>query len=90
MGKNKDAGQKPPGSRKPTGTWKNLEQVWIPKAPGKKGTPAYKTWAQEQFLILLEHGYNFTQAAERLGYTYRIQVGGRSCAKRTPSGRPRL
>jgi len=49
----------------------NLPEVWIPKAPGKKGTKKYKEWAMENFLVLVGHGYNFTQAAERLGYTYR-------------------
>lgn len=49
-----------------------LPEVWIPKAPSKKGTPAYKAWAMEHFLILVKNGFNFSQAAERLGYTYRI------------------
>ena len=49
----------------------SLPEVWIPKAPKKKGTPAYKAWAMEQFLVLVKAGYNFSQAAERLGYTYR-------------------
>lgn len=48
-----------------------LPEVWIPKAPGKKGTQKYKAWAMENFLTLVGHGYNFTQASERLGYTYR-------------------
>ena len=49
----------------------SLPEVWIPKAPTKKGTTAYKDWAMEQFLVLVQAGYNFSQAAERLGYTYR-------------------
>jgi hypothetical protein len=49
----------------------NLPEVWIPKSPGKKGTPQNKAWAMENFLVLVGHGYNFTQAAERLGYSYR-------------------
>lgn len=48
-----------------------LPDVWIPKAPSKKGTSAYKAWAQENFIQLLKHGYNYSQAAERLGYTYK-------------------
>lgn len=48
-----------------------LEEVWLPKAPGMKGTSAYKVWAMEHFLVLLRHGYNYSQASERLGYTYR-------------------
>lgn len=48
-----------------------LEYVWIEKPPGKKGTKVYKEWAMRNFLELLRHGYNFSQAAERLGYTYR-------------------
>lgn len=48
-----------------------LEEVWIPKAPTKKGTRHYKAWAMENFLELLRHGYNYSQAADRLGYTYR-------------------
>jgi hypothetical protein len=48
-----------------------LEQVHIPKPPGKKGSLPYKEWAMEHFLVLLRHGYNLTQASERLGYTYR-------------------
>ncbi len=49
----------------------NLPDVWIPKAPGKKGSKPYKAWAMEQFLVLVKNGYNFSQAAERLGATYR-------------------
>jgi hypothetical protein len=48
-----------------------LEHIYIPKPPGKKGTSTYKEWAKEWFLELLKHGYNYSQAAERLGYTYR-------------------
>lgn len=48
-----------------------LEHVWIEKPPTKKGTPEYKDWAMRNFLELLRHGYNFSQAAERLGYTYK-------------------
>jgi len=48
-----------------------LEQVFLPKPKGKKGTPSYKAWAMENFLLLLKHGYNYSQAAERLGYSYR-------------------
>ena len=48
-----------------------LPDVWIAKAPTKKGTRAYKAWAQDNFLELLKHGYNFSQASERLGYTYK-------------------
>lgn len=47
-----------------------LPEVWLPKAPGKKGSSERKEWAMESFLELLRHGYNFSQAAERVGYTY--------------------
>lgn len=49
----------------------DLPEVYIPKAPGKKGTTVRKEWAMEQFLILVKNGYNFSQAAERLGMTYK-------------------
>lgn len=48
-----------------------LPEVFIPKAPGEKGSPERADWAKEHFLTLLKHGYNFTQAAERLGYSYK-------------------
>lgn len=48
-----------------------LPEVFIPKAPGEKGSPQRAAWAKENFLLLLKNGYNFTQAAERLGYTYK-------------------
>ena len=48
-----------------------LPDVWLPPQPGKKGSSQQSEWAKEQFLRLVEHGYNFSQAAERLGYTYK-------------------
>lgn len=48
-----------------------LEYVWLPKPPGKKGSREYAVWSRESFLELLKHGYNYSQAAERLGLTYR-------------------
>lgn len=50
---------------------KGLQHVWIEKNPGKKGSIESKEWAKRNFLELLRHGYNYTQAAERLGYSYR-------------------
>ena len=48
-----------------------LEHVYVPKAPAKKGTVPYKTWAKDNFLVLLRNGYNYSQAAERIGTSYR-------------------
>jgi hypothetical protein len=48
-----------------------LPYVHLPKAPAKKGTPAWREWAMEQFELLLRHGYNYSQAAEYLGSSYR-------------------
>lgn len=45
-----------------------LQPVWLPNPPSKKGTAAYAAWAKESFLVLLKAGYNFSQAAEYLGY----------------------
>lgn len=55
---------------KRTAPYKGLPDVYIPKAPGNKGSAARKKWAMEYFLVLLENGYNFSQAADRLGYNY--------------------
>ena len=44
--------------------------MWLPRAPGKKGSKFFSEWAREQFLELLRHGYNFSQASEELGLTY--------------------
>lgn len=54
-----------------TGTPPGLEHVYVPKPPAGKGSKANGIWAREWFLVLLRNGYNFSQAAERLGYTYR-------------------
>ncbi len=48
-----------------------LEYVWLEKPPGKKGSSPYKEWAKAGFLTCLKNGYNYSQAAERVGYTYR-------------------
>lgn len=48
-----------------------LPDVWLPPRPGKKGTKEQSEWAKESFLRLVEHGYNFSQAAQRLGLTYK-------------------
>lgn len=63
----------PPGNNKKSeaDTPYGLQYVWLPKPKGKKGSQAYAAWAKEQFLELLRHGYNYSQAAERIGYTYR-------------------
>lgn len=45
-----------------------LQPVWLPDPPSKKGTAAYSAWAKESFLELLKHGYNYSQAADYLGY----------------------
>jgi hypothetical protein len=49
----------------------SLPEVFLPNPVSKKGTTQYKAWAMECFLELLRHGYNFSQAAERLGYTFK-------------------
>lgn len=48
----------------------SLPDVYIPHTKAKKGSPERAEWAKEHFLTLLRHGYNFSQAAERLGYSY--------------------
>lgn len=45
-----------------------LPHVWLPDPPSKKGTEAYSAWGKECFLELLKAGYNYSQAAEYLGY----------------------
>lgn len=45
-----------------------LPVVWLPDPPSKKGTSAYSEWAKLAYLELLKAGYNFSQAAEYLGY----------------------
>jgi hypothetical protein len=47
-----------------------LPDVWLPKAPGKKGSQSRSQWNKEMFVRLVQHGYNYSQAAERLGLTY--------------------
>lgn len=63
-----------PGLRPVVGTAsEGLPEVWLPDPPKgkKKGTSVYAAWAMECFLELVRHGYNFTQATEKLGYTYK-------------------
>ncbi len=48
-----------------------LPDVYLPKRPGKKGSPAQALWNKEMFIRLVQNGYNYSQAAERLGLTYR-------------------
>ena len=45
--------------------------VWLPPRPGKKGSEVQSAWNKEQFVRLVEHGYNFSRAAARLGLTYK-------------------
>lgn len=54
-----------------TAKGEKLADVYIPPAPAKKGTPAYKIWAKESFATLVANGFNYSQAAERLGLSYR-------------------
>lgn len=54
---------------------KGLPDVWLPPRPGKKGSQDQSDWAKEQFIRLVEHGYNYSQAAQRLGLTYKICGG---------------
>lgn len=55
-----------------------LGDIWLPKAPGKKGTQERADWAKEQFIYLVSMGLNYTQAAERLGLTYKWVTTTRS------------
>lgn len=48
-----------------------LPHVHLPAAPARKGTSEWLEWAKEQFLRLIEAGYNYSQAAEYLGTTYK-------------------
>lgn len=57
-----------PGLRPVSGQDRGLPEVWLPNPPTKKGTPQYLAWAKEAFLELLRHGYNYSQAATKLGY----------------------
>lgn len=59
-----------PGSQfRPVGDYNNrLPEVWLPNPPSKKGTSAYAEWAKACFKELVKHGYNYSQAAEKLGY----------------------
>ena len=50
--------------------WEGLPEVWIGKAPGKKGSKSRALWAKKNFQTLLQHGYNYSQASERIGYDY--------------------
>lgn len=51
----------------------HLPEVYLPDPPkGRaKGTSEYLAWAMECFLELVRQGYNFSEAAERLGYNYK-------------------
>lgn len=61
-----------PGSElRPVGDLSSkLPDVYLPPPKHKKGTPAYQEWAKACFLELVRHGYNFSQAAEKVGYSY--------------------
>ena len=48
-----------------------LADVWLPPKVGKKGSATQSDWNKEMFVRLVEHGYNYSQAAERLGLTYK-------------------
>lgn len=58
-----------PNLRPVAGLDAGLPDVYLPDPPGKKGTTKYKAWAMECFLELLRHGYNYSQACVRIGYT---------------------
>ncbi len=45
-----------------------MPDVWLPNPPGRKGTSAYAAWAKECFIELIKVGYNYTEAANYLGY----------------------
>jgi hypothetical protein len=60
-----------PGLRPVQAATSILPEVYLPNPPGKKGTSQYKAWAMECFIELVRHGYNYTQAAERLGYNFK-------------------
>jgi len=63
-----------PGLRPVVGSpAEGLPEVWLPDPPKgkKKGSTQYAAWAMECFIELLRHGYNFTQAAEKVGYSYK-------------------
>lgn len=62
-----------PGSElKPVGASTNkLPDVYLPPPKHKKGTSEYQEWAKACFLELVRHGYNFSQAAEKVGYNYK-------------------
>lgn len=63
-----------PGLRPVVGSAaEGLPDVWLPDPPKgkKKGSTQYAAWAMECFMELLRHGYNFTQAAEKVGYSYK-------------------
>lgn len=44
--------------------------VWLPPRPGKKGSQERSEWNKESFIRLVEHGYNFSEAARRIDLTY--------------------
>lgn len=47
------------------------EEIYLPPPPNQsRRSSEYKAWAMECFLELVRHGYNFSQAAEKLGYSY--------------------
>lgn len=46
-------------------------EIYLPKAPGKKGSQIRSAYNKEQFVRLVGAGLNYSQAAERLGLTYR-------------------
>lgn len=48
-----------------------LPHVHLVAAPARKGTTEWLEWAKDQFLRLVEHGYNYSQAADYLGTSYK-------------------
>ncbi len=48
-----------------------LQDVYLPKPPGKKGSSARAVWNKEMFVRLVENGWNYSQSAERLDLTYK-------------------
>lgn len=55
-----------------------LADVYIPTTRAKKGSPERAAWGKEQFVRLISHGWNYSQAAERLGLSYRWVVATRN------------
>lgn len=62
-----------PGSElRPVGDLnRELPDVYLPTPKHKKGTPQYTEWAKACFMELVRHGYNYSQAADKIGYNYK-------------------